>query len=317
MTTFDEPMLAASLLDPEVEHTDDNVWAAMQKLRYPVIASLKMDGIRALRLNGTLLSRRFKPIPNKELCSYATVLGGGYDMELWSPELDYNDIQSIVMSRVHKDWLKIGLHILDRFFPDRPSLGYEQRLDEILKDSIANASVFDTPIQSGRLNFPCWTVCKNAQQLFDFEKEVIEEHGEGICFRTPNSPYKMGRSTLDEQYLVKISRYVRDEAKIIGFEEQMENGNPDAWNEVGKMNRSQSQSGLYGKGTLGKLVCVNSKGQTIKIGTGVGLTKKLRQDIWDNQSKYAGLTLTYKHKPCGQKILPRSPIMVGWRKDGE
>lgn len=307
MTSFDEPMLAASLLDPEVEHTDKNVMEAMEKLRYPVIATVKMDGIRALRLNGTLLSRRFKPIPNKELCTFSTILGGGYDMELWSPQLDYNDIQSIVMSRIHPSWLKIELHILDRFFPSRPFLGYEQRLDELKNNTTG----------SERICFPSWTVCWNAKQLFDFEQEVIEEHGEGICFRLPNSPYKMGRSTLAEQYLVKLSRYVRDEAVIVGFEEQMENGNPDAWNEVGKMNRSQAQSGMYGKNTLGKMVCTNTKGQTIKIGTGVGLTQKMRKEIWENQSKYLGRTLTYKHKPCGQKILPRSPIMVGWRKDGE
>lgn len=309
MTAFTEPCLAAPLLDPEVEHTDKNVMEAMEKLRYPVMATYKFDGVRGLRLNGTLLSRRFKPIPNKELAKASTVMPGGFDVEIFHYDLTYNEIQSIVMSRVHPRWNEMVFCVLDRFFPDRPLLGYAQRIEEICE------TVFH--LDSKFVVEPIIRYCYNAKQLFDFEQEVIEEHGEGICFRTPNSPYKMGRSTLEEQYLVKLSRYVRDEAVIIGFEEQMENGNPDAWNEVGKMNRSQAQSGLYGKNTLGKLVCTNTKGQTIKVGTGVGLTQKLRKEIWENQSKYLGRTFTYKHKPCGQKILPRSPILVGWRKDGE
>ena len=65
MTIFHRPMLAASLLPPSVDHSDENILAAMAKLRYPVLATIKKDGIRALRMNGTLLSRTLKPIPNK------------------------------------------------------------------------------------------------------------------------------------------------------------------------------------------------------------------------------------------------------------
>lgn len=311
MTNFIEPMLAASLLEPDIEHSDYNVYQAMKQLRYPVLATLKKDGMRGLRLNGTLLSRTLKKIPNVKVREGSTILSGGFDMELWNPQLEYNEIQSICMSRVHVNHHLIQYHILDCFFPEQPSIGYLQRLF-LIQQVILECQWSE----GGRIAFENPTECKDAEELFEFERQCIENHGEGICFRTPNSPYKMGRSTLDEQYLVKLSRYIRDEAVIIGFVEQMENGNLDAYNEVGKMKRSSAISGMCPKNTLGALRVRNTEGQEFPIGTGVGLTKKLRQEIWDNQKKYLNRTITYKCKPHGQKILPRSPIMVGFRDGG-
>lgn len=308
--TFTEPMLAASLLDPEVEHTDEAVYEAMSKLKYPVIATLKLDGIRGLRLNGTLLSRRLKPIPNKFISSRSLLMPGGFDVELFRPGMEYNDIQSIVMSQEHDDSALIQFHVLDCYFPTRPYLSYEQRLSEI-------ETWCDGQQEGNGVVQPLIRWCHDADQLLAFEKACIEEHGEGICFRLPNSPYKCGRSTLKEQYLVKLSRYVRDEAKVTGFEEQMENGNPDRRCATGKMDRQSISALKYGKGILGKFVAVNTKGQTIRVGTGVGLTNKMRQYIWQHKEEFLGKTFTYKHKPHGMKVLPRSCVWVGWRNYGE
>lgn len=311
--TFTEPCLAASLLEPDIEHNDANVLDAMRKLRYPVMVTVKKDGVRGLRLNGTLLSRRLKKIPNLKIRDGSLILHGGFDMELWTPELEYNDIQSIVMSFEHHQWLKIHYHILDCYYPQHSSMSYEERCYNIIGTV---AGVIETN-ENCRIHFEVPTVCNSSEELFEFEKKAIEFHGEGICFRTPVSPYKFGRSTLNEQYLVKLSRYSRDEAVIIGVKEQMENGNPSNYNLTGKMDRSKSLFGLTGKGTLGSLIVKNTSGQIFTIGTGVGLTNKFRQEIWDNQPKYLGRTITYKCKLHGKKVLPRSPIMVGWRKDGE
>ena len=308
---FTEPMLAASLLSPDVEHTDEIIYEAMKQLKYPVIATLKMDGIRAMRLNGSLLSRTLKEIPNKSIRRRSLIMSGGYDMELFRAGMEYNDIQSVVMSEEHEDSDKIEFHILDRFFPDRPYLGYEQRLWEIFTDVVDNRALSD------RVVLQQWIKCNNADELLAFEKKCVAEHGEGICFRLPNSPYKCGRSTLKEQYLVKFARYVRDEAVVVGFAEQMENGNSDKRAATGKMNRSTFGANMYGKNTLGAFIVRNTKGQQFPIGTGVGLTKEKRKYIWEHQSEFLGQTLTYKHKPFGQKELPRSPVMVGWRSCGE
>lgn len=299
---FTKPIFACSLLPPSVEHTDANILSAMQRLRYPVLATLKKDGIRALRLNGSLLSRTLKPIPNKSIRARSIVLPGGFDMELWNKDLEYHEIESIVMSREHKDSDKIEFHVLDWFLQQ---FHYKERLRQAYS-KLCDISRLDCDMEHA-------IECYNSDGLFQTFLQFEKERGEGICFRTFDSPYKCGRSTLREQYLVKLSRYLTAEATIIGFIEQQENCNTVKHNAIGNMDRSSSQSRLFGKNTLGSLLVKNEIGE-FSIGTGVGLDNKLRQDIWDNQDKYLGKTIVYKYKPHGQKNLPRSPIFKGFRK---
>lgn len=306
------PILACPLLPPKLPTTNENILAAMKKLKYPVGVTLKLDGIRAVRLDGSLLSRTFKKIPNKKIREASLIMPAGFDCELWNRDLAYHEIESIVMSREHEKWDKIKFHVLDYFLTEG---GYATRMGLIgqTMEQIGNDKVkFAPPI-----------ICSNAEQLFAFFLMVEQECGEGICFRTLNSPYKEGRSTLNEQYLVKLCRYTQEEAIIVGFEEQLLNCNPAKWNAVGKMDRSSDAAGMRGKNTLGAFTVVifredNSiiDGTKLSIGTGIGLTDALRKEIWNNQSKYMGKIITFKYKGHGQKVKPRSPIFVGFRKEG-
>jgi len=305
--TFTKPMLAAPLLPPEVEHTDEVIYEEMRKLRYPVGATLKKDGIRALRLNGTLLSRRLKTIPNKALCGEgALILPPGFDMELWNKELEYCQIESIVMSRVHADWQKIQFHVLDWY---GAAQSYGERCDKLCRYMMTIE-----PALHSRIKFSPPVMCDNAEQLFAFFRMCEEEAGEGICFRTFVSPYKHGRSTLKEQFLVKLCRMATSEAMIIGFAEQECNGNPDSRDKTGMMDRSSCAGNKFGKNTLGSLMVRDSEtGHEFWIGTGVGLDDRLRAKIWDNQNDYLGRTIVYKCKRHGEKVKPRSPVFKGFR----
>jgi len=302
--TFDKPMLAASLLKPSDKHDDATILAAMRKLRYPVLATLKKDGIRAIKL-GDLASRTIKKIPNLSISARSIVLPYGYDMELWNPELPYDQIESIVMSANHIDSDLIQFHVLDNFNFD--SATYEQRLWQIRKDMQCH------------LNCPFWnempSTCNNANELMEMFLKFETQEGEGICFRTPMSPYKQGRSTLREQYLVKLARYIRSECTVIGFEEQMYNGNPDRRNALGKMNRSSAVANLTGKCTLGAFLVRYENGIEGRVGTGVGLTDVRRAEIWAKREEWLGQRIVIKHKPHGQKIKPRSPIWLGKRSE--
>lgn len=288
MIKISKVMLAVNLLPPHVETTDENILAALQKLRYPVLASVKLDGVRALRLNGTLVSRTFKEIPNKSIRERSMKLPGGFDMELWNPELSYNEIQGIVMSKEHADSDKIQFHILDWCREET----YGHRCTYIVNWLLAAPSLmldvrFETPITR-----------TNNIEVYRTLLAAERDCAEGICFRTPMSPYKQGRSTLKEQYLVKLCRWIRDEVKIVGFGEQIETGKR-----------------AMGKQTLGYMICEDKNGNRVDVGSGVGLTERLRQFIWDNQSKYNNKTITIKYKPCGTKDVARHPIFVGFRED--
>jgi DNA ligase-1 len=254
----------------------------------------------------------------------------GTDMELFSYGLSFYEIESIVMSEEHLDSHKIGFYLLDIFSPNP----YYVRLKEI--EAIKSQNILIGA------NTPRTQFCQDADELFKFFRSVEDEEGEGICFRLHDSPYKQGKSTLNEQYLVKLSRYVRAEAKIIGFEEQQLNGNKKTVSALGLTKRSSRQSGIIGKGTLGSFIvecdldcsicngqkriwttfsecicqeCKGSGKMIFNIGTGVGLTELIRQEIWNNQNKYLGKIITYKCKVHGKKIKPRHPVWCGFRNE--
>jgi len=302
MTKFKQPMQAARLMPSGMDTTDDNILKMMQLMRFPVAATLKKDGIRAFVMEN-LVSRSLKPIPNFKIVEASMYLPQGFDMELFNEGLQYHEIESIVMSRSHPDWHKIEFHILDWY---DENTGYVERYKHAFTSGVTAPLpiVFDSP-----------TTINNAHELLQFFLMAEEQKGEGICFRTLDSKYKQGRHTLKEQGLVKLCRLEIDEAEIIGFIEQMENGNPENRNGTGRMDRSTNAAKMYGKNTLGSLLVRNKSGQEFRIGTGTGLTDRLRQLIWDNQQSYKGRTIVYSCKPHGAKVLPRSPIMKGFRTD--
>lgn len=305
---FTEPALAAPLLPPTLESTDANILAAMKKLRYPVLASLKLDGIRALRLNGTLLSRRLKKIPNKVIRERSLVLPGGMDMELFARNLEFCQVTSIVMSKEHEFSDMINFHLLDAF-PTDYSVSYAQRCDTIAQYMGALA-----PEHHEHVKFAPPSMMHNAEQLFTFFLTCEQELGEGICFRLPNSPYKCGRSTLKEQYLIKLCRYTISEAIITGFVEQLANCNGERRNLTGHMDRRSHSLNMIGKGTLGAFICKDIHNDIeFAVGTGNGLDDKLRSEVWDNQHKYLAKIISYRCKNHGKKTKPRNPTFRGFR----
>jgi DNA ligase-1 len=57
-------------------------------------------------------------------------------------------------------------------------------------------------------------ILANVDELIAYEEEQVVAGYEGICFRSPDSPYKHGRSTFKEGFLIKLKRFTTDEAVI-------------------------------------------------------------------------------------------------------
>jgi len=309
--TFTRPAKCCPLLEPHVPHTNENIYDAMVKCfkqsSKPRLASLKLDGIRGIRLNN-LFSQRLKLIPNGSIRNRSLNLFTGADMELYNPDLPYYRIESIVMSREHVDSDLIQFHLLDWFNTDAP---YNVRLQAIV-DWKQREGVPE--FKDIVFNYP--TLCSNADELFKHFLLCEENNGEGMCWRTFDSPYKQGYSTWNEQHLMKFARFIRCEVTIVSCYEQMENGNRATLNPIGMTERSSSKDNKLGKDTLGGFHCVMDDGQPIDVGSGVGWTAKFRREVWKNQLPWHGQRITIKYKACGTKIVPRHAIMVGKREKG-
>ena len=275
--------------------------ADLNKLRFPLLASAKLDGVRAVVRDGVVYSRSNKPIPNKAVQQKFSRFEH-FDGELIvgdpTSKTCYRDTVSTVMS-FDQPADGVGFFVFDHVRDLRANYGVRHRwITEIKK-------LPDTVIVHDQV------LCASLNEVLCYETECLETGYEGLILRDPNAPYKQGRSTVKEGYLLKLKRFVDDEAVVIGFEERMHNGNIAIKNELGRTARSSHKENKSGRGDLGALLLRHSSG--IEFSCGTGFTDSERADIWTNQSRFLGRLAKYKHFPVGAKDLPRHPVFLGWR----
>ena len=281
--------------------------------KFPLLATPKLDGIRCLMIDGNCLSRKFKAIPNnhvrdlleKELANICQI--GDLDGELMVTGTGFNGVQSGIMS---EDGIPNFEYWVFDFVTDTAK-PYHERMTALGALALPKFCKKVLPV-----------VVNNKEELSQLEVNWLAQGFEGVMVRSLNSPYKNGRSTAKEHYLLKLKQFEDSEAKIVGFEEQLHNNNIAEEDELGHTKRSKHQENMIPANTLGKFIVEEVgdtpwKGKQFAIGTGEGLTAELRKEIWINRDKYLGKLITYKFQPFGIKDLPRLPIWKGFRDDGD
>ena len=279
----------------------------LDSISFPVIVSPKLDGIRSIKVSGKMVSSTFKPIANVHIRSLLEMaLPNGADGEIISGPT-FQSTTSAVMTQEGEP--EFTFWVFDLVNPENLEERYVDRLVQL--HQWFNASE--------RLNVkivPTWIVF-NLEEFLEREKLFLSLGYEGMMVRSLDGFYKCGRATLKQQWLFKRKPFEDSEAKIIGFVEQRTNTNRMETNELGLSKRSSSKSGKVRAGTLGKFLAVDIHGKfpdvVLRIGTGKGLTKDLRQNIWDDQASYMGRTIVYKFQRVGVKDAPRLPIYKGFR----
>lgn len=269
--------------------------ADLSKLKFPVLASPKLDGVRAIIRDGVVLSRSLKPIPNRHV-----------QMMFGRPELEGLDGELILGDPTHPEAYRrtvsavmsiegdpdVDFHVFDRWDRDYP-------YNEVTLSYGLTIPVFSKPIH-------------NMEELEEYEVALLDKGYEGVILRDPQSPYKFGRSTTKEGYLLKLKRFADSEAETIGFEELMHNHNEATINETGHHERSTKQDGLLPADTLGALIVRDiHSGVEFKIGT--GFTAAERQKLWNLRATLRGALVKYLYFPTGSKEKPRFPIFQGFR----
>ena len=288
-----KPMLAAAY-DPA-------------KLIYPCFASPKLDGIRASVVDGRLLSRSLKPIPNKHVSSLLSCLVlNGFDGELiaGSPTAP-NAMQEATSFFMSHDKVQDFTYFV--FDLHNSSERFTERLDALHTQMIR----MEHPAEFTIALLP-QTLIYNDEQLAVYEAETVGAGYEGVILRRPDAFYKYGRATAKGGELTKVKRFTDSEARIIGFEEQMHNANEATTNELGRTKRSSHQENKHGKGTLGALI-VRELMSGIEFNVGTGMNDALRSEVWANRDAYEGRIVKYKSFEVGVKEKPRHPVFLSFR----
>ena len=287
------------------------------KLRYPVLVSPKLDGIRALVLNGVLVSRNLKPIPNVELqMRYGRREYEGLDGELiaglpTAPDC-FRTTTSIVMSR-DKNAAAVMFYAFD-LLPDADNVSDSHHPFQVRRLRIER----DKP---ARLIMVPHVAVQDVDHLTALEEKWLAQGYEGLMVRDPQGPYKQGRSTEKEGWLLKLKRFADAEAEVIGVEEQMANNNAATKDNLGHTKRSTHKANMAGKGVLGALICrgLNGPYKGAEFNVGTGFDDATRKELWNNGDflSLKGRIVKYRYFPSGSKDAPRFPVFIGFRDKGD
>lgn len=284
----------------------------VDELEYPLLATPKLDGIRAItraKVAGDLfpesavevVSRYLNPIPN----AFIQKTIGKYDIEGLDGEIitytngemdEYNEVQSKVMSENGAP---------DFFYHVFDTISMGSNLDR--GRDLANIRIDGTKI---RVVIP--HVIENSEHLYNFEERCLKDGYEGVITRNLSGPYKFGRSTWKQQWMLKLKRFKDAEATVIGFEELMINENEQEINELGLAERSDHKANKRPGNTLGALLVHGHN--DIRFSIGSGFDEATRLHVWRNQDKFLHKLVKFKYQPHGVKHAPRCPIFLGWRE---
>ena len=277
-------------------------------LKFPLLASIKLDGIRATVQGGKLLSRTLKPLPNKAIQKLFAGLPEGLDGELIlgdpaAPDC-FRKTSSKVMSP-DEDAKGIVFHVFDII----DFHGFEERLS-ILETTVEFIEVF--PGMDKLVKLVIQTKIDSLNELETFEEMVLAEGHEGVMVRSLNGLYKQGRSSEKEGYLLKVKRFQDSEAEIIGFEELMHNDNEAETNELGRTKRSTKKEGMVPAGVLGAFN-VRDLVSGVEFDIGTGFDADNRACFWSCRKNLIGKIVKYKYFATGSKDKPRFPVFLGFR----
>lgn len=278
----------------------------LEALKFPLIASPKLDGVRAIISAEGVLSRSLKLIPNREVQAALEGLPIGLDGELIAGDPCAPDAYRRTVSMVMSEDADItGLHF---FVFDIQTAGPFSDRHSIYTEYVKGLVGYDGAV----VRVPQYPV-NSLAELIALEDKWIGEGFEGVILRKPDSPYKHGRSTRKEGYLLKLKRFQDSEAEVLGVTELMHNGNEAKKNALGHTERSSHKAGLTGSGVLGTLRVKDVKtGVEFEIGT--GFTAKERKDLWEIPLwQLQHKLVKYKFFPVGVKDKPRHPVFLGWR----
>lgn len=283
-------------------------------LRFPLIASPKLDGIR-LVLHPTLgpVTRSLKPVRNKYVrMILADPALWGLDGEVvvgepTAPDV-FNKTTSGVMSEAGTpDFTFLAFDYIGRD-TGLMKLPFEFRYSELQKV----IQEYNAAVPESRIYSVYHTTISDPLELDWHEHRWIDEGYEGMMLRDPKGPYKCNRSTFKEHILMKLKRFADDEAVVTGFEELLRNQNEPVKNELGFTERSDHQANKVPANMLGKLVVYHPKWGEFRIGSGFDVA--LREEIWNNKEKYKGRLVTFKYQSHGVIDKPRIPIFKGFRE---
>jgi DNA ligase-1 len=268
-------------------------------IKYPVLCTPKLDGVRCIVHDGRALTRTFKPVPNKYIREFIEAnYPDGVDGELMVPNTGGTAFDAGPITR-HTGEPAFEFYCFD-YVVAGLDVPYQTRMDALRTLNLPRLE----RVVPKRIN--------NEVELLAYERECLADGYEGVMLRSPSGPYKLGRSTTREGYLLKLKRFVDSEAVILACVEQLHNANAATEDAFGRTKRSSHAENKIGKATLGAFAVRDLK-TGVEFNIGTGMDDAFRLWAWQHQAECVGKIGKYKSQAAGAKDAPRFPVWLGFR----
>lgn len=294
--------------------------AVESKIRFPVYAQPKIDGVRSVCPDAILRGRSLKQHANRYVTNFfSRVILEGLDGEMAAESETHPDLCRITTSALNTiDGQPFTLWwLFDYIREDLQGYPYKHRLF-LLQQRYEQIKTYDPEI-ANRLRLVPTIEVNSLPELLSLEDQWLEQGYEGVIIRDPNGLHKQGRSTVREGGLLRIKRFIDAEAVVVSIIEGETNNNEAKLNELGHTSRSTHQANMVPNGMVGAMMCrlikdvkdsrgnvLFQKGEEIKVGAG-RMSHKDREFYFQNPDKLIGQIIKFKLFPKGVKDKPRFP----------
>jgi hypothetical protein len=306
----------------------------LDQLTYPLIVTIKKDGVHAIPRLGELRTRAIKSqelplIKNKQiqeaakcLKEFSTKYKFAINMEIYAHGLPLNELIMFVNTedintKTHHDKIRnqvstltqpfhyytrlpsnLEFYIFDAVREGDEHLPYKDRLAAITRLGI---------MQCPRTTVVLPVMVNNKEELLVEYKNALDMGFEGLVMRRPDSPYKYGRSTFKEGYFLKLKPFEEFTGIIVQINERMLNFNESMESSEGYAVKSKAGNNVEGSG-IAATATVMWEGKEVKVT--LNGTESERVKIWNERESYIGKELVFSGMSYGSKDVPRFPRIV-------
>jgi DNA ligase-1 len=301
--------------------------AILDKVQFPCWVQPKIDGVRAMNLNGTLTGRSLDPFEGWGITQY------------WSrPEFQHLDGEMILGDDPKADGLcRLTTGAMGKFkgisemadlnwwvfdyLPD-PDMPYSSRY------TVLNAKLeyLASLGLSDRIHLVPYVMADNIYQLQSAIAANANAGFEGTIIRNPRAAFKPGRATLKGQELWRIKPWADAEILVTGITEGNVNTNEAKKNTLGRTERSSAAAGLIPNGQVGSIQgtmvadfydpytgkLLFKKGLEVTVGSGEMSVNEARF-YFARPYEIVGHLVKFKHMTHGTKDQPRFPTYISHR----
>lgn len=296
--------------------------AKFEKMSFPIMSSKKLEGVRGeftpnglftrpmKRFNNILLEKKFQ-----KLSEYCIAKGVHIEGEFYKHGLPFSEISSRCRRGGHTGVAELEFHVFDIYVEEMDSMNFETRVG-LYNTVIADLDIEDVIPTEQVMHY-------SKEAVVEFYEDALDNEYEGWVGKCPTSPYKKGRSTVNEGYFIRLKPEDTFDGVVLDIIEMEENLCESTTNELGYASKKQDKDMKAGKGLAAvAVVQCDQFPKPVRVSLSRGIkdyedTKKSasRATIWDNKDDYIGKNIRFVGFIIKGMDLPRSPRFDDWRTD--